>query len=503
MNIKSVTHKSRISGGVSHGPRIQAQFEGAGQGYRMGNKGLGTGGINHELSRSLSALRRRSIHAIRNHAYAKTACNTYVDNLVGTGITAKWADPILQALWDCWIKHCDADGLDNIGGLQALVGRESFSGGESLTKRRFVSINEHPGIVPLRLHVLPSHQLDERFNDPFRNIVQGVQFSSDGERMFYHLNQSGDISPLASLNRIRVPAADIIHLFDRTEAGQVRGVPELSAILVRLYEIDEMQDAMLVRAKVAALFGGFISRKTPQGGLPQESNQVAGATGDVGQQVGETDDGAPIEKITPGGLHYLYDDETIEFPDLPDIGANHTVWLKTELRASAKAAGMTYEQLTGDLEGVSFSALKFGMLDFRRRIERLQWNLMIARWCEKVARWFADAAVMAGMVSLPGYWSNPHAYMPTWIPPKFESADRLKDVMADVIEMRAGLETRRDKVAQRGNDIDRVDEQFAKEQSSELVFDSNPAVTDKNGGLQDALNMASTLLQSEQEENAK
>ena len=491
MRIRTISPRSRVSGGVAQGSRITAQFEGASTGYRMGKKGLGSGHINGEMSRSLSALRQRSLNAVRNHAYAKTAATTHVDNMVGCGIVAKWPDPVMQALWDVWIKRCDADGLDNLYALQALVARECFVSGESLTRRRFRSPQQSKGVVPLRLQVISTRQLDEAYSDPLNNILQSIQFNGFGERVAYHLMPTAAGSGFASLNRIRIPAADVAHVFERLEAGQVRGVPELSAILVRLYELDEMQDAILSRAKVSALFGGFIQRKPGKGGvLPTESNVVAQAgsdEGDIGDKVGETEEGSSIESIRIGGLHYLDEDESIEFPDLPDIGANHVVWLKTELRASAKAVGLTYEQLTGDLEGVSLSAIRAGLLDFRRRIERLQWNLMIARWCEQVAMWFAEAAVMSGMASLADFWENPYPHLPKWIPPKFEEVDRLKSAMADLIEMRSGTETRRDKVAAPGNDIDEVDAQLKREQESELVLDSNPAKTDGSGALQTLL----------------
>lgn len=485
MELRSISPRSRVSGGVSGGSRIKAQFEGASTGYRMGKKGLGSGHINGETGRSLSVLRQRSLNAVRNHAYAKTAAGTHVDNMVGCGIVAKWPDPAMQALWEVWIKRCDADGLDNLYALQALVARESFVSGESLTRRRFRTRQQSKGVVPLRLQVISARQLDEGYSDPLNNLLQGIQFNGVGERAFYHITPTAAGSGFASLNRIRVPAADVAHVFERLEAGQVRGVPELSAILVRLYELDEMQDAILSRAKVSALFGGFISRKPGKGPpLPSESNSVASGEGDLGEAVGETEDGEPIEAIRAGGLHYLDDDEAIDFPDLPDIGANHVVWLKTELRASAKAVGLTYEQLTGDLEGVSFSAIRAGLLDFRRRIERLQWNLMIARWCEQVAMWFAEAAVMSGMADLADFWDNPYPHLPTWIPPKFEEVDRLKAAMADHLEMRDGTDTRQNKVAQRGYDLDEVDAQLAREQQSDLVLDSNPAKTDGSGAFQ-------------------
>jgi len=479
----------RVVQGLSHGARIKAQFEGAGHSHRMGQKGMGTAHINGELGRSLSALRRRSINAVRNHAYAKTACNTHTDNLIGTGITAKWNNPELQKLWDAWCKACDADGLDNLAGLQTLIAREHFNAGESLIRRRWRAKADSPGIVPLRLQVIPTSQLDENHNDDINNIVCGIQHNRSGERTFFHLNPTASAS--SPLYKIRVPAADMIHLFERWEAGQVRGVPELTAVLVRLYELDEMQDSILLRAKTAALFGGFIYRDNGAGGdLPQESNSV---DGDMGEAVGTSDDGTVIEKIVAGGLHYLDENERILFPDMPDVGANYVQWLKTELRAVAKAVGLTYEQLTGDLEGVSYSSIRAGLLEFKRRILRLQWNLYIPRLCERVSTWFVETAVLSGMVSLPDYWENPHAYAPEWIPPKFEAVDRLKETMADVMEIRAGLETRSDKLAERGNNIERTDAQLQREQASELVLDSNPAKTDGAGALQKMIELAAAL----------
>lgn len=481
--------------GQSSGGRIRAQFEGAGTSYRLGGKGLGTSHINGEAARSLTNLRKRSIHAVRNHAYARTALTQFVDATIGTGIVAKWQNAELQALWDIWCRACDADGLDNFAALQSLIGCESFHSGEALVRRRWRSPAAMPGVVPLRIQVLSGSQLDEHDNDPLQNIVCGIQHNNQGERTFYRFN----ITPNGGgfTQKIRVPAADVAHLFERMEAGQVRGIPILSAILVRLYELDEMQDSTLLRAKVAALFGGFVKRSKTQPGMPQESNS-APEQGNLGAPVGDSDDGTVIEKIVAGAMHYLDEDEDVIFPDLPDVGNNYAVWLKTELRAVAKAIGLTYEQLTGDLEGVSYSSIRAGLLEFKRRVLVMQWNLFIPRICDKVAMWFLESAVMAGMITLPGFWDNPLAFLPEWTPPTLESVDRLKESMADLLDNRAGFTTRAKVLAGRGDNIDDIDRQLAKEQASELVLDSNPAVVDKTGALQAALQLATALQQEDE-----
>jgi len=61
-----------------------------------------------------------------------------------------------------------------------------------------------------------------------------------------------------ALDMVRVPAAEMLHQFQPLAAGQLRGLTWLAPILLRLHELDQYDDAALVKAKVAALFTGFI-----------------------------------------------------------------------------------------------------------------------------------------------------------------------------------------------------------------------------------------------------
>ncbi|MNL67709.1 hypothetical protein D3C87_1923250 [compost metagenome] len=70
--------------------------------------------------------------------------------------------------------------------------------------------------------------------------------------------------------------------------------------------------------------------------------------------------------------------------------------------------------------------------------------------------------------------------------------------MADLLDNRAGFTTRAKVLAGRGDNIDDIDRQLAKEQDSELVLDSNPAKVDKTGAMQATLQLASALLQDDE-----
>lgn len=491
MKIAGYQDKPRIrcTPGIDTAARIKAVYEGASHGPRLGNKGLvGVGGPNADITGKLSTLRKRSRHAVRNNPYATTAVETYVSNLIGNGIVAKWKDPRFQALWDRWILECDADELDNIYGLQMLAARSQFEAGEVLTRQRIRQSSD--GLkVPLQLQMLEADHLDENFSrrDSINPVVLGVEFDAIGRRRAFHLwrdHPGEDSGSMLGNQRRAIPASEIIHLYRRLRPGQVRGVPELTPILVRLYEIDEMQDATLVKQKTAQLFG-WIVKKINQNSADDEVNTITGTTeaGPNGEQ---------LERIVAGGVHYLDEGEEVEFSNPSGIGNNYTPWLKTELRASAKAAGLTYEQFTGDLEGLNYSSIRAGLLEFRRRIEQLQLHFIIQRWCRPVSQWFANTAVLSGAIDIPNYWADPGEHLPSWKPPKWDWVDPLKDIMADMLEVRGGFNTRQNKITERALDSDAVNAQLEIEQAMKLILDSDPSKTSSAGQIQAVNNLLNT-----------
>ncbi len=482
------TAKPRIrfkhnTSGVEQSQRIKMYHEGATHGTRMRQKGMKSSGPNAEAERSLKTLVKRSRYAIANHPYGKTAQNAYVDNLVGNGIVAKWENPDLQRLWDIWQTQCDADGNLNHPGQQALVAGSEFSDGEVLIRRRWRRKSDGFA-VPLQIEILECDHLPVELTDITKNIRLAIQKNIIGQRTHYHLynHHPDDLPSGAGYNETRaVPASDVIHYFQVLRPKQDRGIPLLSTILLRLYEIDEMQDATLVKQKTAQLFGWIVKKQQQEWNDKTDLTGVDNATADFD----EIEDGEAIKRIKPGGIHYLGDDEDIEFSSPDGIGPNYVEWVKSELRAVAKAMGLTYEMLTGDLTGVNYSSIRAGLVEFRRRMERLQYHLMIFKFCHPVAKWFLEAVWMHRLAPLPEYETNPEIYLPKWQTPRWDWVDPLKDVMADILEVRAGLNSQQNKIAERGLDHETVVKQLMTSQGVErpedLVLDTNPAKVNKAG----------------------
>ena len=70
--------------------------------------------------------------------------------------------------------------------------------------------------------------------------------------------------------------------------------------------------------------------------------------------------------------------------------------MRLQLHAIAAGVGLTYELLTGDLSQVNYSSIRAGLMEFRRRMEALQWQLLVPGLCQPVWRRFVLAAQAIG-----------------------------------------------------------------------------------------------------------
>ena len=479
--------------------QVKAQYEGGSTAPRLRAKGAFATGPNTPIARSLPLLQSRSHNIIRNNAYAWGALDAYVANLVGTGIRPKWGNEEIQKLWDRWVLEADADEVDSFYSLQSLATAGQFAGGEAFGRFRYRRVEDGLS-VPLQFQVIESEHLDPAFSrvNGDRLIKMGIEFDGIGRRRAYHFWRFHPHEKLTmEINsRVPVPARDVVHMFRRTRPGQLRGVPELTSVILRLYEIDEMQDALLARQKLGQLFGAFVKRK-PDADLEEDGPFF-------GTQVSMGEGGEQLSEFVPGAIHYLEDGEEITFSTPPDISTSYPEWIRGELHAVAKGAGLTHEQLTGDLKGVNYSSIRAGLLEFRRRAEALQAHMLINQLCRPVAAKWLDVAVMTGKLQLPDYWKLRAAYLAIdWTAPKWVWVDPLKEITADILEIRAGLAPRSEKAAERQWSLEELDRAIKASNDSadlyKLVLDSDPRLTNGSGAMQAALD----ILKTEEAENAQ
>jgi lambda family phage portal protein len=278
----------------------------------------------------------------------------------------------------------------------------------------------------------------------------------------------------ASLTSQPVPAASMLHLFDRLRPGQVRGVPWFAPVILKLRDLDEYDDAELVRKKIEACFAAFVT------GADDEETLGSAATDAEGRRV---------ESFEPGMIEYLAPGKDVKFAT-PSAGGGYAEYMRVQLHAIAAGIGLTYELLTGDLSQVNYSSIRAGLLEFRRRMEALQWQLLVPGLCRPVWQRFVATAQAIGAL--------PTGMMEAeWTAPRFEAVDPLKDIQADILAVRGGLMTLKEAIARQGYDpahvLAEIGATNAELDALGIVLDTDPRKATKTGAAKPVEESQSTV----------
>ncbi|KVE93299.1 phage portal protein [Burkholderia vietnamiensis] len=424
-------------------------------------------GPNAAAAQNLPLLRSRARDAIRNDPWAKTAIARLVSNTIGNGIQAHPQHPndavrkMQKQLWEDSCEEIDADDVFDMAGVQTLAARAFFSDGEVLVRRQLRSPSEGLA-VPMQIRLLEGDLLPMEKNEVVPGggeIINGVEFNADGRRVAYHLLQRhpGEYgrASTGNLQTVRVPADEIAHVFLALRPGQVRGVPELSTVLLRLKSLDNFDDAVLFRQEVSNLFAGFITKPPSEPGLP--GDPVTG-----GEMQYDVDGFSPVVSLEPGSMQELAPGEDVKFAEPPGAGTDYGPFMRQQLMAAAASVGMPYEVMTGDLRDVSDRVLRVILNEFRRSIEQIQWNVFIHQFCRKVWRWWVDACALSGAMPMADYYRRRREYLRVrWVPQGWPYIHPVQDVTAKRMEIRSGLASRTGAVLSRGDDPEQVDNENA------------------------------------------
>ena len=459
-------------------------YDGVGGGRRSLAWQVGNPGAVAALAFTQNELRAKSRDLVRRNAWAAAGVEAFVSNAIGTGIKPQSmvADNTLReaihGLWWDWCEEADAAGLTDFYGLQALACRAMLEGGECLVRLRYRRPED--GLpVGLQLQLLEPEHLPATLNQelPSGNVIRaGIEFDRLGRRAAYHLYRShpgdGSLAPmsgngglLGGMDTVRVPASEVVHLFRPLRPGQIRGEPWLARALVKLNELDQYDDAELVRKKTAAMFAGFITRLSPEDNLMGEGLADA--------------NGAAMAGLEPGTMQILEPGEDVKFSQPADVGASYAEFLRMQFRAVAAAMGITYEMLTGDLTQVNYSSIRAGLLEFRRRCEAIQHNVIVHQLCRPIWRAWMEQAALEGALTLPKFAEHKRDYLSArWIPQGWQWVDPKKEFDAMLTAIRAGLLSRSEAISAFGYDAEDIDREIAADNQRAdelgLVFDSDP-----------------------------
>lgn len=446
-------------------------YEGASKSKRFSRWKTTGSDANSATLKGLVTLRNRARDLRRNNPYAAKGIQVISANVIGHGIktqlraTDDAAAKKAEKLFRDWVesKAFDFDGRQNIYGMQRLIMDAVVESGEVLIRKRYNANLK----VPVQYQILEADFLDTNKNSSQEqngnSIIQGIEIDKQGRRVAYWLFQvhpggyEKQYFPVSETS-VRVPADEILHIYRQDRPGQARGVSWLAPVIVRIKDLDDYEDAQLVRQKIAACFSVFV----------RDMNGDLNDTDETSSDLGD--------KVEPGLIEYLPTGKTVEFANPPEV-QNYKEYVSAMLHSIAAGLGVTYETLTGDLSQVNFSSARMGWLEFQRNLQTWRENIIYAHFLDHVAEEYLQFLKIMGQ-NVEGM---------TWVhvPPKREMIDPTKEVPSTIEAIRAGLTTLSDEILAQGKDpqeqLDQIAADMKALDSKGIILESDPRVPKDSG----------------------
>ncbi len=423
-----------------------------------------------EIKRGLKTIIGRCRDQAQNNPYITGNIRRITNNVVRRGIRPQFQfrnnedklDTNTNRKWEKlftrWGRYSSVDGHDSYWSQQKLGLAHMWFDGEFFIHR--VWDTSIPGVVPLRLELLERDHLDTSIDGVLDNgniARQGIEQDPEtGKAIAFYLfpNHPGDYQQSAFMQDARrIPAEDIIHVYEKQRISQSMGVPWIVSIVMEAFDLEDYRSFERIGAKLAAAFGIFVKTNYPDMGSPGLGVQ-SGSTATTPGEWPTNWDSMP-DYIEPGRIQTLPYGTDISMASHNRPGNQYEPYVKESRRSQSVGLGMSYEASANDYSDASYSSARSGSLEERLSYQGQQ-MFMEEKMCDKVVAWFIEAAWIAGLnpSPMPNFRFDPYPYLESVShqAPGWTWVDPLKDGKASELKIEQVLSTRRREAAAQGHD---------------------------------------------------
>ncbi len=414
---------------------------------------------NDEIRWTLTTMRARSREAAQNNGEAAGLLLDFEADIVGAhgpqlqyraatprGLPRDVLNDRVELGWRKWSKRgvCTLSGGDSFASLSRLMIRTVITDGEFLGRR----VRDPRLPFGYAIEPLDADYLDETINRQAtatqRAIIMGVEVDARGRPVVYHFWDRHPSQP--GRKPMPLAAEDVVHVFKRLRAGQVRGVPWFAPVLVAWKLGDRCTEAELYQSLLAAAQGGFFVNKE-QGGTWEPPKDK---------------DGKPIPLVLeaePGQGRMLPPGWEWQAWEPKHPTANFGGFMKVIKRIIGRAFGRSYASLTGDLEAVNFSSMRTDRVREMTQSRMHQQDLLVEQFCDVVFRDWVSMASVVGALGVVTRVADDLSTYATWMCTGWPWMDPVKDSTAAKMDLEMGITSPQRLCADRGRDYyDVIDE---------------------------------------------
>ena len=381
--------------------------------------------------------------------------------------------------WGDWCYQPDRASLRTFAELQHIMALRWFYDGEVFLHKTFVKIPSKKDKTKLisipRVQLIEAHRVGtptaQKENEG-RTIYDGVEVDGAGKPTFYWVRKAsdeavsitGEILPSVYTQQQlgedwdRIPASNMVHVFEPSRPGQYRGISMLYPVMNLLHDYDDLQFLEMKVAKATAELGVIYVTKTGEATRSQsfrnlrQNIQTQDANGNA-----TTKQNNLWYNITQGGRNvYLKQGEEAKLfeSNRPSV-VTQAYWEKLESLICAGVGISKLLALPYSNQGtVVRSDLDTNFVFFRSR------SAVIARACRDVytfsVGWAKDYD--GALDGAPADWNRVIVR-----PPRSISVDVGRNSSAALNELEAGTRTFADEYAERGEDWKEQIDQRGKE----------------------------------------
>lgn len=449
----------RAMGALGFGRRIKsAYYKGAETGRLLWDWIVSPITADQEIRSDVRRLRARARDLAKNSPVIRQYLSLLTANVIGhrgmtlqaqvrnnSGDLSRDMNDRIETAWADWGRDCSVDGRLDFVGFQRLALKTVATDGETFIRKVYGYPNRYGFALQLIDPDLVDHEFNQVRGKNQPEIRLGVEVDDWGRPVAYHTFDRHPSDTGGPRDRIRIPASEVIHLYDPERANQTRGVSWLNSVMVPLRMLDGYIEAELVAARTGAAKMGFLKYTDPSAFEPPDPATPVRIDASPGT----------IETLQPGleFQEWSPDHPTAAFPD----------FVKAVLRQVATGLRVSYNALANDLEGVNYSSMRSGLL-----IERDMWRVYqewwMSRFLQPVYEAWLSTALLAGGLKLDS--RDPRKFNDVrWQPRGWAWVDPEKDVNASVIAITNGLASRTEVLAEKGLDPEEVFERLSEEKA--------------------------------------
>jgi len=406
-----------------------------------------------EIKYSLKILQGRSRNLAMNNDYAKKYIKMCVANIVGpNGVVFQNKSRNERGTLDIpanlrieehfleWGKKgsCTADGKLSWIDIQRLIIETVAKDGEV-----FINLvrNQEINKYGLSLQLIESEYIDTQYNKDLENnkkIRLGIEFDKWNKPQAYYITKKAN-----TMQYVRIPAENIIHLYICERPNQSRGVPWMHTAMTRLHRLGGYEEAALMKARIAACEALFIT---------QSEESAFGSSVENEDKIIDLEPGL-IQKLAPGQNIVDWN------PQYPT--GEFDPFMKRLLKGIASGLNISYNSLASDLESVSYSSIRSGSIEERDSWRILQ-NWFTINFCQIIFEKWLESALILNAIGLP-FSKFKKFNAPRWYVRGWQWVDPLKDAKANIDSIDSGLKTRSQVIAEQGYDVEDVFEELQHE----------------------------------------